>query len=172
MKLQQTPGFGLKILILSLLTAIFFYIRDMETNSSDLSNNENDFTPNLYSAEYIKLEAMHFPKTLPDQRSQGKDTGIAEGQDLMNASDCYTCHAEYKILLAPSFSEIAARYKNDKAAMQKLASKVISGSLGTWGDKSMPGHPELLHEDAQKMIQYIMNLNKKKDSTKLRLNDN
>jgi cytochrome c551/c552 len=45
---------------------------------------------------------------------------------------------------------------------------VISGTTGTWGDKSMPQHPELLREDVQKMIQYIVSVDTKKDTTKLR----
>lgn len=100
-----------------------------------------------------------------------RDTGVAEGYILMYSSDCYTCHADYKVLNAPSFSDIAGRYKTDKDAIPKLSIKVISGSVGTWGDKPMPPHPELLQEDVQKMLQYIMSLNQKKDSTKLLLKE-
>ena len=170
MKLPKTGNMVLKFLILSLVAGLTLYICDQKTNSSNLDIYEDDLTTNFYSAEHIQIVAMRSVKALPDQGYPAKDTGIAEGHALINSSDCYTCHAEYKILTAPSFSEIAARYKNDKAAIQKLANKVIYGSVGTWGDRSMPGHPEFLHEDAQKMIQYIMNLNRKKDSTKLLLN--
>ena len=170
MKRVKKGNVDLKHLIVSLLAGIFllgFYFR---TNTSSLVSNKNYHIQNVDAADNLSLVTMPFPKVVSDYGIQGKDTGVAEGHALITSSDCYTCHAEYKILLAPSFSEIAARYKNDKDAFQKLANKVIHGSVGTWGDKSMPGHPELLHEDAQKMIRYIMNLNKQKDSTKWLLN--
>lgn len=166
MRLYQTGNVSVKFVFASMFAVIFLYITGVKTNSFYLDGND-DFTKYFQEAEDVEFAAMHPIKSLPGLGSAARDTGIAEGHALINASDCYTCHAEFKILTAPSFSEIAARYKNDKDAMPRLAGKVISGSIGTWGDRQMPGHPELLYEDAQKMIQYIMNLNKKTDSTKL-----
>ena len=166
MRLHQTGNVGFKFLFMSMFAVIFLYITGVKTNSFYLDGND-DFPQDLQAAEYVQFNAMHLINSRPGLEPAVIDTGIAEGHALINASDCYTCHAEFKILLAPSFSEIAGRYKNDKDAMHRLASKVISGSVGTWGDRPMPGHPELLYEDAQKMIQYIMNLNKKTDSAKL-----
>ena len=145
---------------------LFLFTTGVNTNSIDLDG-KGDFNNDLHVAAEVEFAAMKHIKVPPGLGSVALDTGISEGHALINASDCYTCHAEFKILLAPSFSEIASRYKSDKDAMPRLANKVISGSVGIWGDRPMPGHPELLYEDAQKMIQYIMNVNKKTDSTKL-----
>jgi len=166
MQIQRTGSYDLKFLILPLFAGVLFYSCYLKTSSSSIYVNESEFDANIQAAGDFSPVKLLFPAAFSKQPYQARDTGIAEGHALINSSDCYTCHAEYKILLAPSFSEIATRYKNDKAAIQKLAIKVISGSIGTWGDRSMPAHPEFLQEDAQKMIQYIMNLNKKKDSTK------
>lgn len=169
MKLQRKGSFGLLFLVLSLFAGILFNIGDLNTSSLLLYTDKNDYIPAIQSTSNINPAAFQVLTPFSMHEYQSRDTGIAEGHALINSSDCYTCHAEYKIVLAPSFSEIAARYKNDKAAIQKLANKVILGSIGIWGDKLMPAHPEFLQEDAQKMIQYILNLNKKKDSTKLLL---
>lgn len=166
MHLQKKRRFGLKFFILTMLAGTIFCSYRLKTNSSLSPINENDFAENINTKGETTPEQLLFVNAFSKQHP-ARDTGIAEGHALIYSSDCYTCHAEYKILLAPSFSEIAARYKNDKAAIQKLANKVIVGGIGIWGDKPMPAHPEFLQEDAQKMIQYIMNLNKKKDSTKL-----
>ena len=101
---------------------------------------------------------IHFVKSAMPDLFRVKDTGIAEARALLSSSDCYTCHADRKVLTAPSFSEIAAKYKNDKEAIPKLSTKVIAGSVGTWGDRPMPPHPEFLLEDVHKMVRYILNL--------------
>jgi len=88
------------------------------------------------------------------------DTSIAEGRLLLSASDCYSCHADHKTLTAPSYNDIAERYKNDTDAVNNLAAKVIKGSKGVWGETVMPAHPELLEEDSKKMIRYILHLQK------------
>ena len=95
------------------------------------------------------------------------DTGIIEGHMLMRMSDCYTCHADNKVVTAPSYTEIAEKYKNDKSAPARLVNKIIEGGKGQWGDKPMNPHPELLREDAQKMIAYILHLRTKKDTAEL-----
>jgi cytochrome c551/c552 len=165
MRLYKSRNIGLKFLVGLVLAGILLYITRAKANPYSITN-DDDFATGLHVTDDFRRITIQVTKYVPDQESP-KDTAIAEGYELINASDCYTCHAEYKILQAPSFSEIASRYKTDKAAIAKLAAKVISGSVGTWGDKPMPAHPELLHEDARKMIQYIMNLNTKKDSAKL-----
>jgi cytochrome c551/c552 len=142
---MKCPGiitFGCKYLAVSLLVGIFSY-------SSSTKKEEKMST---------MLAATHFTKSFLAQANLARDTGISEVRALLNSSDCYTCHAEYKVLTAPSFSEIAARYKSDTGALQKLINKVLTGSIGTWGDRPMPAHPELLREDVQKMIQYILSL--------------
>lgn len=96
-----------------------------------------------------------------------KDTGIAEGYMLMQVSDCYTCHADNKVLTAPSYVEIAEKYRTDKSAPARLVNKIIEGGKGQWGDKPMNPHPELLREEAHKMIAYILHLRAKKDTAEL-----
>ena len=90
-----------------------------------------------------------------------KDTTIHEGYLLMRQSDCYTCHADTKVMTAPSYMEIAEKYRKEKNVEPRLVNKVIAGGKGEWGnDRAMNPHPELLREDALKMVEYILQLKK------------
>lgn len=55
------------------------------------------------------------------------------GGMVLNASDCYSCHAIDKKSVGPSFTEIAERYKGDAGAADHLMHKVIHGGGGAWG---------------------------------------
>lgn len=90
------------------------------------------------------------------------DTSIHDGLLLIQSDDCYGCHEDYKVMTAPSFVQIADRYRNQKNALPVLATRVISGSRGQWDHGVMPPHPGLLHEEAEKMVSYILHLKTKK----------
>lgn len=90
------------------------------------------------------------------------DTSIDEGLLLIQSDDCYGCHADYQVMTAPSFVQIADRYRIRKDALPVLTTRVISGSSGVWDHAVMPPHPGLLREDAEKMVSYILQLKTKK----------
>lgn len=87
-----------------------------------------------------------------------EDAEISEGRSAMNRSDCYSCHGDYKTLAAPSYLDISLKYKNDPEAVRRLARLIISGSKGIWDNREMKPHPELLQQDAEKMVRYILSL--------------
>ena len=80
------------------------------------------------------------------------------GLTLMEASDCMACHTTTERLIGPSYQEIAEKY-SDKD-IESLASKIIEGSSGVWGDVYMPSHSQLPKEDAKKMVEYILSQKK------------
>jgi len=96
-------------------------------------------------------------------------TIITEGHRLISSSDCFGCHALYREVTAPSYLDISAKYKNDPSAVAKLTNKIISGGKGVWGtEREMNPHPSLLREDVEKMVQFILSLNKNKNLQKTR----
>jgi len=167
MKLQTTSCFKLRVMVGCLLAVILFYAGGLNKVLPFLIKNEYYSTNNLAYGNPNELAIATFTNGSIAQDSRTRDTGIAEGHFLIRSSDCYSCHGDHKVLLAPSFHEIAVMYKTDKGAIPKLANKVIAGSKGIWGERPMPPHPELLRDDAQKMIQYILNLNKQHEPGKL-----
>ena len=76
--------------------------------------------------------------------------------DLAKAKNCMACHAVDKKLVGPSYKQIAAKYGNDKAAVEKLVAKVRSGGSGVWGQVPMPPNPQVSADEAGTLVQWIL----------------
>lgn len=61
-----------------------------------------------------------------------------DGEALFKHSGCNACHTLSKTSVGPSILDIAAKYKDDKAARSKLVAKVRSGGAGSFGYMPMP----------------------------------
>ena len=90
---------------------------------------------------------------------QAAQTAI--GKALMLKSDCSTCHKESAVSIGPAFEKVAAKYKNDSKAVDYLASKVIGGSHGVWGEVPMPAHSAMKEAEVKKITEWIMTLGNK-----------
>lgn len=82
-----------------------------------------------------------------------------QGEKLIAASDCKSCHAIEKASIGPSFRAISARYLRKPESVEPLAQKIIKGGSGVWGNYAMSAHPDLSAQDAQEMVRYILALN-------------
>jgi cytochrome c len=82
------------------------------------------------------------------------------GLNLMAKSDCKACHATTAKLVGPALVQIAKKYKNDAATINKLAGKIIAGGAGVWGQVPMTPHPQISNDDATQMVKYILSLKK------------
>ena len=89
-----------------------------------------------------------------------EDAGPAkpEGLLLIEGSDCAACHNAEVQTVGPSYKAIAERYDRNDVNTVRLATKVIQGGSGIWGEAIMTPHPQLEMEDAKKMIEYIFSL--------------
>lgn len=83
---------------------------------------------------------------------------IAQGQSLVKASDCKTCHHETNKLIGPTHTEVAKKYDFTAANVTMLAEKIIKGGSGVWGQIPMTGHADLSQADAEKMARYVLSL--------------
>jgi cytochrome c len=81
-----------------------------------------------------------------------------QGAKLMASSDCASCHRERDKLLGPAYVAVAQKYPATPANINMLASKVIAGGKGNWGDIAMTPHPGLSKGDAQEMVRYVLSL--------------
>lgn len=87
------------------------------------------------------------------------DSAFSEGARLIARNDCLTCHNIDKKVVGPSYKDVARKYRNNyEGTVDNLASSIIHGSRGIWGQAAMTPHPNLSHEDARKMILYIFSL--------------
>ncbi len=86
------------------------------------------------------------------------ESQIREGEILVRASDCKTCHHVTNKIIGPSHTEVAKKYEFTTANVKLLAERIIKGSSGVWGEIPMTAHPDLPQEDAEKMARYVLSL--------------
>jgi cytochrome c len=80
-----------------------------------------------------------------------------DGAALMKKNNCGTCHQAEKKTVGPGISAIAAKYKGDATAADKLAAKVRKGGSGNFGSMAMPATPaKVSDEEIKAMVAYIL----------------
>ena len=87
---------------------------------------------------------------------------ITQGANLIEGSDCKTCHNVGVKTVGPAYLDVAKKYPFTKASIKSLTEKVIAGGTGVWGTVPMTAHPDLMKEDAEKMVSYVLSLDGEK----------
>jgi cytochrome c len=75
---------------------------------------------------------------------------------LATSKNCMSCHAVDRKILGPSFKDVAAKYKDDKGAVDMLATKIIKGGAGVWGPVPMPANNQVSEADAKKLAAWVL----------------
>jgi cytochrome c len=88
---------------------------------------------------------------------------IAQGQSLVKASDCKTCHHTTNKIIGPSHTDVAKKYDFTEANVKYLADKIIKGGSGVWGQVPMTAHADISQGDAEKMARYVLSLDGEKE---------
>ena len=83
-------------------------------------------------------------------------SSVNASQALANSKNCMTCHTVDKKLVGPSFREIAGRYKNQAAASELLAGKIVKGGSGVWGPVPMPAQSQVSTQEAISLASWIL----------------
>ncbi len=80
-------------------------------------------------------------------------------QALAQSKNCMACHAVATKMVGPSYKDVAAKYKDDKEAVKKLALTIQKGSTpgkGNWGPVPMPANTQVNEADAAKLATWVM----------------
>jgi len=85
---------------------------------------------------------------------------LPEPTELVDQQHCMFCHTSDAPFLAPSFHQIAERYRDNPNAQVLLEEKLRRGGKAHWGDMAMPlpeerGGP-LSPEDARTLVQWVL----------------
>lgn len=88
---------------------------------------------------------------------------IAQGEALVKASDCKTCHHPINKIIGPSHTDVAKKYDFTEANVKMLADKIMKGGSGNWGQIPMAAHADLSQDDAEKMARYVLSLDGEKE---------
>ena len=101
----------------------------------------------------------------PEPEKASDDDLIKQGQALVDANDCKTCHHQTNKIIGPAHQDVAKKYEFTQANVTLLANKIKNGGSGVWGEIPMTAHPDLSQADAEKMAMYVLSLDgeKKKD---------
>lgn len=83
------------------------------------------------------------------------------GKSLMMKSDCSTCHKISAVSIGPAFDKISIKYQRDPKAIDYLASKVIKGGAGAWGEVPMPAHASMKETEVKQIVEWVMSLSAK-----------
>jgi cytochrome c len=77
---------------------------------------------------------------------------------LMRRANCFGCHAADAPTGGPAYAAVAARYKGDPAATDRLAAKVLAGGGGVWGPHAMPAQSHLTPDQARAAVGWVLGL--------------
>jgi len=90
-----------------------------------------------------------------------KNPDYQKGLELVSKSDCFTCHKIDEPLTGPPYRDVANKYASlPDTIVAHLASKIIAGGHGVWGEVPMTAHPAVSEDDAKAMVKYILLLKK------------
>lgn len=98
----------------------------------------------------------------PEAEKASSDDLIKQGQALVDASDCKTCHHATNKIIGPAHTDVAKKYEFTQANVTYLAGKIIQGGSGVWGEIPMTPHTDISQADAEKMAMYVLSLDGEK----------
>lgn len=75
---------------------------------------------------------------------------------LAKKHNCLVCHAVDKKIIGPSYKDVAAKYRADKAADAKMFDKVKKGGQGVWGQVPMPPNTAVPDADIKALVKWIL----------------
>jgi len=88
----------------------------------------------------------------------GATGAVRADYDLVLKKNCLACHQIDKRKYGPNFKEVAAKYTDQKNAVDILAKKIRSGGTGVWGPDLMPPQPQVSAAEARTLAQYVLSL--------------
>ena len=85
-------------------------------------------------------------------------SGAYAQEDLAKKHNCFACHAVDKKVVGPAYKDVAAKYRNDPQAANKLFEKVKKGGSGVWGPVPMPPNAAVPDADIHKLVSWVLSL--------------
>ena len=86
---------------------------------------------------------------------------LDKGLEMIGALDCTTCHKISEKSIGPEYVAVAQKYESSPAIIDTLATKIIHGGTGVWGQVPMTPHPNVSMDRARTMVKYILSLRNK-----------
>ena len=116
------------------------------------------------SIDYVS-EGFDYAEVIQGQRSVDASTRFAVARAIMGQTDCSVCHQEAVRSAGPSYQQISEKYASTSDVVETLATKIIEGGSGVWGEINMPAHPGISQNDATLIAEYILHVNDQMKNT-------
>jgi cytochrome c len=81
--------------------------------------------------------------------------GAQANMELARQKNCLNCHQIDSKLIGPPYKQVAAKYKGDPEAENRLVKKVLEGSFGAWGQIPMPANP-VSEGEARTLVKWVL----------------
>jgi cytochrome c len=78
-----------------------------------------------------------------------------DGMALLKKSTCLVCHSFEKKIIGPAYKDVAAKYRGQADAEDKLVAKVKKGGKGVWGSAAMPPQGAKT-EDVRSLVRFVL----------------
>jgi cytochrome c len=143
-----------------------FYFGEKELNYSITVSDKEDGSSadGKIKAEEVAVTFDYVPAGFDPIEIASKQSGAESvailnlGKNLIEGSDCKSCHQYDKTSIGPSYEAVATKYPNSEENTKYLVGKIINGGAGVWGDHAMSAHPQLSEADAKRMVDYILSM--------------
>lgn len=122
------------------------------------TNSESENNDNTAATDQPAETMSETPETTEASSDQPVTVGSDKGKELIAQSDCLTCHKEHDKLVGPSYADVAKKYEATEGNVDHLATKIIEGGKGVWGEIPMTPHASLSRDDAKEMVKYILSI--------------
>lgn len=88
----------------------------------------------------------------------GLATGEVNLDTLLRRDGCTACHAIDRKVVGPAFRDVAAKYRQQNGAEQRLVNSTKNGSEGVWGSIPMPPNPAMDDQNLHFIVKQILSL--------------
>jgi cytochrome c len=138
----------------------FEYSVDVKDSEDGSINNGISPSAVTVTADYLQ-RGHDVTEVIQGHQANMEASANLVGKTLFESSDCKACHHATEKSVGPTLTQLADKYAGNESVIKTLVNKVIKGGSGVWGDLMMSPHPQLGTDETEKMIRYIMSLNKK-----------
>jgi S-disulfanyl-L-cysteine oxidoreductase SoxD len=131
------------------------FARDAHGNIAD----QNRLYGPYRGADTTKPPIAKLPGSTGEGLAHAKDTHANTPKGaaaLFKNENCSACHAPNAKLVGPSIADVAAKYKGQSGAQEKLMAKVKNGGSGVWGAIPMPAQAQLSSEDMAALVRWML----------------
>ncbi|MEQ8415537.1 MAG: PQQ-dependent sugar dehydrogenase [Imperialibacter sp.] len=129
------------------------------SDKEDGSSADGTIKPNEVAVTFDYVPSGYDPIEIASkQRGAESMAALNIGKNLIETSDCKSCHQYEQASIGPAYNAVATKYPKTDANINMLVGKIINGGSGVWGEHAMSAHPQLSQADAKRMVMFILNM--------------